>query len=88
VFADPAGVDPSQDAIAREREGQLRDMLERLPKRHRQVPSRRYGLGPGGVSTHEEIAAALGVGAERSRQLEREAIRRLRSIAPAFGLAA
>jgi RNA polymerase primary sigma factor len=88
AFADPAGVDPSQHAIAREREGQLWEMLEKLPNRHRQVLCRRYGLGPGGVSTHEEIAAALGVGAERSRQLEREAIHRLRSIAPAFGLAA
>jgi RNA polymerase primary sigma factor len=88
VFADPAGVDPSQHAIAREREGQLWDMLEKLPIRHRQVLCRRYGLGPGGVSTHEEIATALAVGAERSRQLEREAIHRLRSIAPAFGLAA
>jgi RNA polymerase primary sigma factor len=88
LIADGDAVEPSERAIAHERTARLWDMLEKLPKRHRQVLLRRYGLGRGGVSTHEEIGAALGVGAERSRQIEREAIQRLRSIAPAFGLAA
>jgi RNA polymerase primary sigma factor len=88
LIADPDGVEPSHYAIARERKGQLWAMLEKLPERHRRVLVRRYGIGAQGVSSHEEIGAALGVGAERSRQLEREAVQRLRSIAPAFRLAA
>jgi RNA polymerase primary sigma factor len=88
LIADPDGVEPSQRAIARERVGQLREMIQKLPERHRRVLVRRYGIGAERVSSHEEIGAALGVGAERSRQLEREAIHRLRSIAPAFRLAA
>jgi RNA polymerase primary sigma factor len=56
-------------------------MLRVLPKRHRRVLVGRYGLIGGRRQTHEEIGAALGVGKERSRQLEREALRRLRDIA-------
>jgi DNA-directed RNA polymerase sigma subunit (sigma70/sigma32) len=42
---------------------------------------RRYGLGGSRTQSHEEIGDWLGVGEERSRQIEREALRRLRSIA-------
>jgi RNA polymerase primary sigma factor len=40
----------------------------------------RYGLIGGRRQTHGEIGAALGVRKERSRQLEREALHRLREI--------
>jgi RNA polymerase primary sigma factor len=88
VTADAAAEDPSEPVIARERSSQLQEMLCRLPQRHRAVLVARYGLADGRVVGHQEIGAALGVGEERSRQLEREALRRLRSIAPAFRLAA
>jgi RNA polymerase primary sigma factor len=45
------------------------------------VLRRRYGLGGAQVQSHEEIGASLGVGEERSRQLEHEALRRLREVA-------
>jgi DNA-directed RNA polymerase sigma subunit (sigma70/sigma32) len=38
--------------------------------------------------THAEIGARLGVGEERSRQLEREALHRLRSLGDGRRLAA
>jgi DNA-directed RNA polymerase sigma subunit (sigma70/sigma32) len=41
---------------------------------------RRYGLRGEEPATHAEIAARLGVGEERSRQLEREALHWLRSL--------
>ncbi len=41
---------------------------------------RRYGLAGGEAQSHAQIAAALGIGDERSRQLEREALRRLREL--------
>jgi DNA-directed RNA polymerase sigma subunit (sigma70/sigma32) len=40
-------------------------------------------LGHEAPQSHEEIGASLGVGEERSRQLEREALHRLRTIATA-----
>ena len=56
-------------------------MLRLLPERHREVLVRRYGLNQRQGQSHEEIGEWLGVGEERSRQIEREALHRLRSIA-------
>jgi RNA polymerase primary sigma factor len=88
LVADRGGADPAERAIAHERTGQLWEMLDRLPGRHRQVLVRRYGLDGQRARSHAEIGSSLGVGEERSRQIEREALHRLRSIAPAFRLAA
>ena len=88
LIADRDGADPAERAIARERSGQLWEMLDRLPERHRLVLVWRYGLGEQRARSHAEIGSSLGVGEERSRQIEREALQRLRSIAPAFRLAA
>ena len=41
----------------------------------------RYGGNSRHAQSHEEIGKWLGVGEERSRQIERKAIHRLRSIA-------
>jgi len=88
LVSDAAAADPSEPAIARERSQQLLEMLGRLPERHRSVLVARYGLAGRRALEHREIGEALGIGEERSRQLEREALQRLRSIAPAFRLAA
>jgi RNA polymerase primary sigma factor len=88
ITPDAAAADPSEPAIAREQSTQLREMLRRLPERHRAVLVARYGLAGARVLGHQEIGAELGIGEGRSRQLEREALLRLRSIAPAFRLAA
>jgi len=58
-------------------------MLKLLPARHRNVVVRRYGLGGQPPQSHEQIGASLGVGEERSRQLEHEALHRLRTISTA-----
>jgi DNA-directed RNA polymerase sigma subunit (sigma70/sigma32) len=55
-------------------------VLRLLPERHRQVLVRRYGIVGDHAQTHSEIGAWLGVGEERSRQLEREALHRLRDL--------
>jgi RNA polymerase sigma factor (sigma-70 family) len=68
--------------------GKLRAMLALLPERHREILLRRYGLRGGAPQSHEEIAAWLGLGKERTRQLERQALQRLREMATGFDLAA
>jgi DNA-directed RNA polymerase sigma subunit (sigma70/sigma32) len=88
VTPDTVAEDPSEPAIVREQSSQLSEMLRRLPQRHLAVLTARYGLDGGRARGHREISAAIGVSEERSRQLEREALQRLRSIAPAFRLAA
>jgi RNA polymerase primary sigma factor len=55
-------------------------LVRRLPVRHREVLLRRYGFDLGDAQSHEEIAAWLGVGTERSRQLERQALYWLRTV--------
>src|SRR5689334_18158843 len=83
LIGDERAVDPPQEAIANENRDEVRSMLRLLPKRHREVITRRYGLNDGRAQSHEEIGEWLAVGVERSRQLEREALHRLRSIAAA-----
>jgi RNA polymerase primary sigma factor len=80
-IADHQAVDPSQRAISREERGEVSAMLKLLPERHREVLMRRYGLNQVCQQSHEQIGEWLGVGEERSRQIEREALHRLRSIA-------
>ena len=81
LLADERGIDPTEHAISRERRREVMAMLRLLPPRHREVLVRRYGLRDAQVQSHEQIGKWLGVGEERSRQIEREALNRLRSVA-------
>jgi len=81
LVADEGAEDPIERAIAREDQREVSAMLRLLPARHRAVVVRRYGLNQERAQTHEEIGRWLGVGEERSRQIEREALHRLRTIA-------
>jgi RNA polymerase primary sigma factor len=80
LIADRGAVDASEHAARRESERQVWRMLRLLPERHRRVVLRRYGLLGDEGETHQEIALALGVSEERSRQLEREALHWLREL--------
>jgi DNA-directed RNA polymerase sigma subunit (sigma70/sigma32) len=78
-----AGTDGSevwQPSETAETRGQVREMLRLLPARHREVLLRRYGFRGDRAQGHDEIAAHLGVGVERSRQLEHEGLHRLRAL--------
>jgi RNA polymerase sigma factor (sigma-70 family) len=81
LIADRTGRGAPEQSEDNETRREVWSMLRLLPERHRRVLVGRYGLIGGRRQTHEEIGAALGVGKERSRQLEREALRRLREIA-------
>jgi RNA polymerase primary sigma factor len=76
--------DDAPDAVGLAEQGETRRqlwaVLRLLPERHRQVLVRRYGLVGDRSQTHAEIGAWLGVSDERSRQLEREALHRLREL--------
>jgi RNA polymerase primary sigma factor len=81
LVADGRAVDPPESAIERESRDEVSAMLRLLPNRHREVLIRRYGLNHTRIQSYEEIGKWLGVGHERSRQIELEALHRLRSIA-------
>ena len=52
--------------------------LLELPEQERKVLQLRYGLEDGKLRTLEEVGAAFGITRERTRQIEAEAMRRLR----------
>jgi RNA polymerase primary sigma factor len=82
------------DRIAPPEEQASRSMLERdifkalneLPDRERTVLDLRYGLSDGQRRTLEEVGRSLGITRERARQIEGEALRRLRSSQQGAGL--
>ena len=57
--------------------------IARLPPRQRMVLQRRYGLDDHGVQTLAEIALELGLTRERVRQIQSEALARLRKLVDA-----
>jgi RNA polymerase primary sigma factor len=65
----------------RESADQVREMVATLPDRQRYVVVHRFGLEADRAESHKQIAEHLGVSEERSRQLEREGLRRLRQMA-------
>jgi RNA polymerase primary sigma factor len=81
LVADRNATDPVERAIALDDRRSVSRLLALLPARHREVLNRRYGLDQAPAESHEQIGARLGVGEERSRQLEREALHRLRAVA-------
>ena len=64
------------DILARQEE--VRELLDTLTERERQVVRMRYGLGEEKPQTLEEIGSALGVTRERVRQIEARAMEKLR----------
>ena len=82
LIADEAAPDVGRQAERHEMRRQLFATLALLPERHRQVVVRRYGLVADRAESHEQIGACLGVGEERSRQIERQALHRLRELGP------
>src|ERR1700761_5835651 len=81
LLPDEQALDPAVSALEVEDLGSVARMVRLLPERHRQVLERHYGLGNRVAQTHRQVGAWLGVGEERSRQIEREALQRLRAIA-------
>ncbi len=59
---------------------QVRDVLSRLPPREARILQLRYGLHNGEILTLSEVGQRMGVTRERVRQIEAQALRRLRSL--------
>jgi RNA polymerase primary sigma factor len=88
LIADPRGEDPWARISERDRSSVLLERVRLLPRRQREVLLRRYGLDGEPPQSHEEIGAWLGVGYERSRQLELQALHWLRELGGGAQLAA
>ena len=60
--------------------------IAELPERQRRVIERRYGLNGAEVATLDDLSRELGVTRERVRQIQVEALERLRAKLDAAGL--
>ena len=80
AVADKNAVNP-EDALTAERLHEcLIGCLNELSDKHREVLSRRFGIGGYERQTLEEVGEAVGLTRERVRQIQVEALRRLREI--------
>jgi RNA polymerase primary sigma factor len=80
LLANPAAISAWEHTAELDNRRQVWQMLAALPAKHRQVLVRRFGLDGTDAQSHEQIGRWLGVGEERSRQVEREALRWLREL--------
>jgi RNA polymerase primary sigma factor len=69
---------PAEEVATHLLHEQLQTALDKLPPREAQILRLRYGLEDGRVYTLEEVGQTIGVTRERVRQLEAQALNRLR----------
>ncbi|WP_433182663.1 sigma-70 family RNA polymerase sigma factor [Actinoallomurus sp. CA-150999] len=81
LLADETTPSPEESAMASVQLEIIDDMLERLEPREAVVLRARFGLEDGTEHSRREIASRLGVSAERVRQMELAALRRMREMA-------
>jgi len=77
-MADEASEDPADHLAQHEAEMLVADWVAQLTERQRLVVERRYGLGGNDATTLEVIAGDLGLTRERVRQIQMEALSKLR----------
>ena len=86
TVADTHESDPSQLLQDSDIKDSIADWLDELSEKQREVLSRRFGLRGYESSTLEEVGREIGLTRERVRQIQVEALRRLRSIMENNGL--
>ncbi|MBP1466935.1 sigma-70 family RNA polymerase sigma factor [Candidatus Chloroploca sp. M-50] len=84
VLADESLETPIEIAAQNMLHAELNAALNDLPERERKILQLRYGLLDGQRRTLEEVGVAFGITRERTRQIEAEAMRRLRH--PSVGM--
>ena len=84
LIADPLADDEYERVITTIAIGQLRDLLSGLSDRERSIVQARFGLA-GESASLRDLAARMGVSAERVRQLESRALGKLRVAAGPLG---
>ncbi|OHC69422.1 MAG: RNA polymerase sigma factor RpoS [Rhodocyclales bacterium RIFCSPLOWO2_02_FULL_63_24] len=77
-IADESAEDPATHLAQHEAETLVADWVMQLTERQRLVVERRYGLGGHDATTLEDIAIDLGLTRERVRQIQMEALSKLR----------
>lgn len=86
IIPDENNLDPAKLIQASDLEARLEEWLNKLDDRHREVIMRRYGLCGYKAGTLEQVGLAVGLTRERVRQIQQEALLRLRSLLQSHGI--
>ena len=88
IIPDENNVDPSMILQDERVNSNINDWLQKLESKQREVLVRRFGLHGHEKSTLEEVGQELGVTRERVRQIQMEALKKLRRILEGSGYSA
>lgn len=77
---------PQEELVREELKNMMDTLMAMLTPRQRQVLRLRFGMEDGACHTQEEIGSMLGVSKERARQLERQAMDKLKKLGADLGL--
>lgn len=86
TIADERVNDPGEELQSQDIQSNLDRWIEELPEKQREVLSRRFGLRGYESSTLEDVGREIGLTRERVRQIQVEALKRLREIMEKQGL--
>lgn len=88
TIADDSLADPSVELQKQNVFASLDRWIDELSEKHREVLARRFGLRGYDASTLEDVGAEIGLTRERVRQIQVEALKRLKEIMEKHGLSA
>ena len=80
IIADDNNVDPVDQLQDEDLQAHLEDWLHELNDKQQEIIARRFGLHGYDKATLEEVGAAVGLTRERVRQIQLEALQKLRKI--------
>jgi len=86
TIADERIEDPGTELQNNDIQSNLERWIEELPEKQREVLSRRFGLRGYEASTLEDVGREIGLTRERVRQIQVEALKRLREVFEKHGL--
>lgn len=86
TLADPNIPDPAMQVQDDDIRTNLNGWLDQLPEKQREVLARRFGLRGHEVATLEEVGEEIGLTRERVRQIQVDALKRLRTLMEGEGL--
>jgi RNA polymerase primary sigma factor len=78
MLGDKTAADPEDEVVRREVEIQIQKMLNALSERERQIMRRRLGFDDAEARVLQDIGAELNLSRERVRQIEAQALRKMR----------
>lgn len=80
------GAEPQEELVRQELASLMEGLLDQLNPRQRQILRLRFGMEDGVCYTLEEIGKMIGISKERVRQVEKQAIERLKCLGADLGL--